>query len=279
MFKIEDFYSQKRGTKVVSFEPREEFETLNCNLLSSTAESAAYCTNCKTPYVRVCPSASTQSDKDKRLCRAFGWTIDASGKYAAATEEKRDRQYPIAAEGYAAFLLSKAEYDEEDKEYYFENTDEALEQSYFEHVLQDVPKARRESKKQRYKVGCIKRKEYFNEALVELVRQKLEKFKAANTTSVKVAETAILPKESASQKVLQKVLKLFSGDKKKYEEFMREIVYITTSCGYKRLLDEINEFGYKKKRPRGYIRSSYDVLAQYPDTFKHLRTYGSYKKG
>lgn len=276
MFEKEDFYRQKRGTKVVSFEPREEFEILDCSLLSSMAESAAYCTNCKTPYVRICPSAS-QSDKGMRLYRGVGWTIDTSGEYAVATEEDRDRQYPIAAEGYAAFLLSKVEYDEEDKVYYFNNTDEALEQSYFEHVLQYVPKARRESKKQRYRVGCINREGFFNGALVELVKQKLEKFKETNTSSV--VETANMPKESASQNVLQDVLELFSGDKKKYEKFMQEVVHITTSCGYMRLLGEINEFGYKIKRPHGYIKHSYDVLAQYPDIFKHLGNYNSYKKG
>ena len=43
MFDIKDFYSQKNGTKVVSFEPREEFETLDRSLLSSKAESVAYC--------------------------------------------------------------------------------------------------------------------------------------------------------------------------------------------------------------------------------------------
>ena len=111
----------------------------------------------------------------------------------------------------------------EDKEYYFNNTDEELEQSYFKPVLQDVPKARRESKKQRYRVGCINREDYFNDALVELVKQKVEKFKATNN----------MPKESASQNILQDVLELFSGDKKKYEEFMQKAKYITTSCGYK----------------------------------------------
>ena len=263
MFEKEDFYSQKHGTKVVSFEPREEFKILDCSLLSSDAESAAYCTNSKTPYVRVCPSASIQSDKDKRLCKGIGWTIDASGKYAAAPKKERDRQYPIAAEGYAAFLLSKAEYDEEDEEYYFENTDEALEQSYFEHVLQDVPKARRESKKQKYRVGCIKRQVYFNKALVELVKQKVEKFKGTNT-------------ESASQNELQDVMKLCSDDKKKYEEFMQEAEHITTSCGYRRILYKINR---DLKRQYGSVKRSYEVLKSHPDKFPNLRTYGSYKKG
>lgn len=262
MFEKEDFYSQKRGTKVVSFEPREEFKILDCNLLSSTAESAAYCTNCKTPYVRVCPSASTQSDKGMRLYRGVGWTIDTSGEYAAK-EEERDRQYPIAATGYAAFLLSEAEYDEEDKEYYFENTDEALEQSYFEHVLQDVPKARRESKKQRYRVGCIKREDFFNKTLVELVKQKLEKFKETNT-------------ESASQNVLQDVLGLVSGDKEKYEEFMQTAKYITTSCGYRRSLYRINR---DLKKQYGSVRRSYDILKEHPDIFKNLGNFESYKKG
>lgn len=263
MFEIEDFYSQKRGIKVVSFEPREEFETLDCSLLSSTAESAAYCTNSKTPYVRVCPSASTQSDKDERLYRGFGWVIDASGEYAEGPKEERDRQYPIAAEGYAAFLLSKVEYDEEDKEYYFENTNEALEQSYFEHVLQDVPKARRESKKQRYRVGCIKREDFFNKTLVELVKQKLEKFKETNT-------------ESASQNVLQDVLGLVSGDKEKYEEFMQKAKNITTSCGYRRSLYRINR---DLKKQYGSVRRSYDILKEHPDIFKNLGNFESYKKG
>lgn len=275
MFKIKDFYSKQCGTKVVSFEPREEFETLGCSLLSSKAESAAYCTNSKTPYVRVCPSASTQSDKDKRLYRGFGWTIDASGEYAAATEEERNRQYPIAAQGYAAFLLSKAEYDEEDKEYYFENTDEALEQSYFEHVLQDVPKARIESKKQRYRVGCINRQDYFNGALVELVKQKVEKFKETNTSSVKVAETAILHKESAIQNELQDVRDLFSSDED-FKMFMRKAETITTSCGYKQLLNTID---YNITKQYRGVKDSYNVLANHPDIFKHLGNYESYRKG
>lgn len=264
MFEIEDFYSQKRGTNVVSSEPREEFETLDCSLLSSRAESAAYCTNSKTTYVRVCPS--DQSDKGMRLYRGVGWTIDTSGEYAAATEEERDRQYPIAARGYAAFLLSKVEYDEEDKEYYFNNTDEELEQSYFEHVLQDVPKARRESKQQRYRVGCINREYYFNDALVELVKQKVEKFEATNN----------MPKESASQDVLQDVMKLCSGDENKYEEFMQEIEHITTSCGYRRSLYRINR---DLKKQYGSVRRSYDILKEHPDIFKNLGNFESYKKG
>ena len=267
MFEIEDFYSQKRGTNVVSSEPREEFEVLDCSLLSSMAESAAYCTNCKTPYVRVCPS--DQSDKGMRLYRGVGWTIDTSGEYAAATEEDRDSQYPIAARGYAAFLLSKAEYDEEDNEYYFENTDEVLEQSYFEHVLQDVPKARRESKKQRYRVGCINREDCFNKALVELVKQKLEKFKATNTSSV--VETANMPKESANQEELPDVRAIiFSGDKKKYEEFMLESKLVDTSNGYAKLIYRIDKRIFKTKG----INNIYKVLLKHKE--KHFPNLGSY---
>ena len=274
MFEKEDFYSQKRGTKVVSFEPREEFKILDCNLLSSTAESAAYCTNCKTPYVRVCPSASTQSDKGMRLYRGVGWTIDTSGEYAAK-EEERDRQYPIAATGYAAFLLSEAEYDEEDKEYYFENTDEALEQSYFEHVLQDVPKARRESKKQRYRVGCIKREDFFNKTLVELVKQKVEKFKAANTTSVKVAETAILPKESANQEdELKDVRAIFSSDED-FKEFMLKSKLVNTSNGYAKLIYRID----KRIFDNIGIKNTYNVLLKLKDKyFPNLGSYDSFRQ-
>ena len=274
MFEKEDFYSQKRGTKVVSFEPREEFKILDCSLLSSTAESAAYCTNCKTPYVRVCPSAS-QSDKDKRLYRGVGWTIDASGEYAAATMEERDRQYSIVAEGYAAFLLSKVKYDEEDKEYYFENTDEALEQSYFEHVLQDVPKARRESKKQRYRVGCINIEDFFNDALVELVKQKVEKFKAANTTSVKVAETAILPKESANQEdELKDVRAIFSSDED-FKEFMLKSKLINTSNGYAKLIYRID----KRIFDNIGIKNTYNVLLKLKDKyFPNLGSYDSFRQ-
>lgn len=276
MFEIEDFYRQKRGTKVVSFEPREEFEILDCSLLSSMAESASYCTNCKTPYVRVCPS--DQSDKGMRLYRGIGWTIDTSGEYAAATEEDRDRQYPIAAKGYAAFLLSKVEYDEEDKEYYFENTDEALEQSYFKHVLQDVPKARRESKKQRYRVGCINREYYFNAALVELVKQKVEKFKAANITSVKVAETAILPKESANQEdELQDVRAIFSSDED-FNEFMLKSELVKTSNGYAKLIYKIDKRIFTKGK-KGTITNIYEVLLKYKDKhFPYLRSYASFRQ-
>ena len=61
---------------------------------------------------------------------------------------------------------------------------------------------------------------------------------------------------------------------------MQEVKYITTSCGYKRLLDEINEFGYKKKRPRGYISCSYNVLARHKDIFPYLGDkIESYRKG
>ena len=268
MFEKKDFYSQKRGTKVVSREPREEFEILDCSLLSSRAESAAYCTNSKTPYVRVCPS--DQSDKGMRLYRGVGWTIDTSGEYAAATKEDRDRQYPIAAEGYAAFLLSKVVYNKKKNKFSFIASDDVIEREYFNHVLQDVLLPDREDEKLVYRIGCINRPDYFNEALVELVRQKVEKFKETNN----------MPKESASQNVLQDVLGLFFGDKKKYEKFMQEVKYITTSCGYKRLLDEINEFGYKKERPRGYISHSYNVLAQHKDIFPYLGDkIDTYKKG
>ena len=269
LFEIEDFYSQKRGTKVVSREPREEFEILDCSLLSSRAESAAYCTNSKTPYVRVCPSASTQSDKGMRLYRGVGWTIDASGEYAAATKEERNSQYPIAAQGYAAFLLSKVVYNKKKNKFSFIASDDVLEREYFNNVLQDVLLPDREDEKLEYRNGCINRRDYFNDALVELVKQKVEKFEATNN----------MHKESASQDVLQDVLELFSGDKEKYEKFMQEVEYITTSCGYKRLLDEINKFGYKKKRPRGYIRRSFDVLAQHRDIFRHLGNCDSYRKG
>ena len=266
MFEIEDFYSQKRGTKVVTFEPREEFEILDCSLLSSRAESAAYCTNSKTPYVRVCPSASTQSDKGMRLYRGVGWTIDASGEYAAATKEERNSQYPIAAQGYAAFLLSKVVYNKKKNKFSFIASDDVLEREYFNNVLQDVLLPDREDEKLEYRFGYFSRSDCFNKTLVDLVNQKLKKFKETNT-------------ESASQNVLQGVLELFSGDKEKYEKFMQEVEYITTSCGYKRLLDEINKFGYKKKRPRGYIRRSFDVLAQHRDIFRHLGNCDSYRKG
>lgn len=263
MFEIEDFYSQKRGTKVVSREPREEFEILDCSLLSSLAESAAYCTNCKTPYVRVCPSASTQSDKDKRLCKGIGWTIDTSGEYAAATEEDRDGQYPIAARGYAAFLLSKVVYNKKKNKFSFTTFDDVLEREYFDHVLKDVLLPDREDEKLEYRFGYFSRPDYFNDALVELVKQKVEKFKETNT-------------ESASQNELQDVMKLCSDDKKKYEEFMQEAEHITTSCGYRRILYKINR---DLKRQYGSVRRSYEVLKSHPDKFPNLRTYESYKKG
>lgn len=264
MFEIEDFYSQKRGTKVVSFEPREEFEILDCSLLSSRAESAAYCTNSKTPYVRVCPS--DQSDKGMRLYRGVGWTIDASGEYAAATEEERDRQYPIAAKGYAAFLLSKVVYNKKKNKFSFIASDDVLEREYFNHVLHDVLLPDREDEKLEYRFGYFSRSDYFNKTLVELVKQKVEKFEATNN----------MPKESASQNVLQDVLELFSGDKEKYEKFMQEVEYITTSCGYRRSLYRINR---DLKKQYGSVRRSYDILKEHPDIFKNLGNFESYKKG
>ena len=272
MFEKEDFYSQKRGTKVVSFEPREEFKILDCNLLSSTAESAAYCTNCKTPYVRVCPSASTQSDKDKRLYRGVGWTIDTSGEYAAATEEDRDRQYPIAARGYAAFLLSKVVYNKKKNKFSFTTFDDVLEREYFNHILQDVLLPDREDEKLEYRFGYFSRSDCFNETLVELVKQKVEKFEATNTSSV--VESANMPKESASQNELQDVRDIFSSDEY-FNKFMRRAKLVKTSNGYAKLIYEID----KQIFAQNGIINTYNVLLKLKDKyFPNLGSYDSFRQ-
>ena len=164
-------------------------------------------------------------------------------------------------------------YNKKKNKFGFITFDDVLEREYFNHVLQDVLLPDREDERLEYRFGYIIRQEYFNAALVELVKQKVEKFKAAKTSSV--VETANMPKVSASQIELQDVRDLFSSDAD-YNKFMREAKEVGTSCGYAKLICKINPQIFNN---RGDKTKVHNILSRYKDNyFRKLGNYESFRQ-
>lgn len=255
---IEDyFYTEQTGTKAKGKLPREEFVELD-NDLFVNSKSVAYCINCKTPYIRVCPD-----DDKKRMSKGIGWTISTVSEYAISKKEKRDEDYPIIAKGYCAFLLSKVETSR--GRFYFKFSSSELEEQYFQLLLDGDPlpftnEEKEDVKKQERKMlnNEIMDSRYItNQSLRNLIIDYRERF---------VGEQPLptIPE-----------IESFFHDRDAYCSFMREIKNVSTSKGYRIAAENADPQVFKH---HGSMKSFYDLLIKYKDNFPLLGSLDSFRK-